>query len=54
MAWPKLTFMKQALRAADVEALIREIRRYLTYVEAFRNRPPEPPAGDNEGGERDE
>ncbi len=45
--------MKQALRAADVEALIREIRRYLSYVDAFRNRPPEPPAG-NEGGKRDE
>jgi hypothetical protein len=36
--------MKQALRAADVEALIREIRRYLSYVDAFRNRAPEPPA----------
>ena len=28
--------MKKALRAADVEALIREIQRYLTYVDAFR------------------
>ncbi len=46
--------MKQALRAADVEALIREIRRYLLYVEAFRNRPPEAPAEEKEGEERDE
>jgi hypothetical protein len=45
--------MKQALRAADVEALIREIRRYLSYVDAFRSRPPEPPAGEK-GGKRDE
>jgi hypothetical protein len=29
--------MKKALRAADVEALIREIQRYLAYVEAFRS-----------------
>jgi hypothetical protein len=28
--------MKKALRAADVEALIREIQRYLVCVEAFR------------------
>jgi len=29
--------MKQALRAADVEALLREIQRYLAYVNAFRS-----------------
>ena len=36
--------MKKGLRAADVDALIREIQRYLTYVDAFRARPPAPPA----------
>ena len=35
--------MKKGLRAADVEALIREIQRYLSYVDAFRARPPTPP-----------
>jgi hypothetical protein len=40
--------MKQALRSADVEALLREIRRYLSYVDAFRSRPPEPSAGEKE------
>jgi hypothetical protein len=33
--------MKKAVRAADVEALIREIERYLAYLDAIRtsNRP---------------
>ena len=29
--------MKKALRAAEVEALLREIQRYLAYVDAFRS-----------------
>ena len=41
--------MKKVLRAADVEALIREIQRYLSYVDAFRARPPDPPAQPKEG-----
>ena len=44
--------MNKALRAADVEALIREIRRYLAYVDAFRSRPPEPPTN-GKGGQND-
>ena len=36
--------MKKALRAAEVEALLREIRRYLAYVDAVRAQPPEPHA----------
>ena len=28
--------MKKTLRADEVEALLREIQRYLTYVDAFR------------------
>ena len=34
--------MKKAVRAADVEALIREIQRYLVYLDAIRtsNRTP--------------
>jgi hypothetical protein len=44
--------MKKALRAADVEALIREIQRYLSYVDAFRAKPPVPPA-EREGGRGD-
>jgi hypothetical protein len=28
--------MKKALRATEVEALLREIQRYLAYVEALR------------------
>jgi hypothetical protein len=33
--------MKKAVRAAEVEALIREIERYLAYLDAIRtsNRP---------------
>lgn len=34
--------MKKSLK--DVEVLIREIQRYLAYVEAVRARPPDPPA----------
>jgi hypothetical protein len=45
--------MKKGLRAADVDALIREIQRYLAYVEAFRSSPPAPPA-EREGGNEDE
>jgi hypothetical protein len=33
--------MKKALRAADVEGLLREIQRYLAYVDAFRAKPPQ-------------
>ena len=40
--------MKKALRAAEVEALLREIQRYLAYVDAFR-KTPEPKKRD--GGE---
>jgi hypothetical protein len=42
--------MRKGLRAADVEALIREIQRYLTYVEAVRSRPPAPPT-ERQGGD---
>ena len=38
--------MKKPLRASEVEALIREIQRYLAYVDAFRN------AGQPEGGQK--
>lgn len=31
-------------KPADVEALVREIQRYLSYLEAVRARPPDPPA----------
>jgi hypothetical protein len=41
--------MKNGLRAADVEALLREIRRYLACVDAFRSRPPEPKTKDKAG-----
>ena len=34
--------MKKASRAAEVEALLREIQRYLAYVDAFRAKPPKP------------
>ena len=43
--------MKKGLRATDVEALIREIQRYLTFVDAFRARPPAPP--EKPEGEKD-
>ena len=29
--------MKKALRVTEVEALLREIQRYLAYVDAFRS-----------------
>ena len=37
--------MGKGSRAAEVEALIREIQRYLLYVEAFRAGPSRPPSG---------
>ena len=37
--------MSEGSRAAEVEALIREIQRYLLYVEAFRAGPSRPPSG---------
>jgi hypothetical protein len=42
--------MKKALRAAEVEALLREIQRYLAYVDAFRTAEPRRPPADREGG----
>ena len=39
--------MGEAERVADVEALIREIQRYLSYLDALRGSP-EPPAGRSE------
>jgi hypothetical protein len=35
--------MTKVLRAAEVEALLREIRRYLAYVDAFRTADRRPP-----------
>jgi hypothetical protein len=37
--------MGKGSRAAEVEALIREIQRYLVFVEAFRARRTPPPGG---------
>ena len=37
--------MSEGSRAAEVEALIREIQRYLVFVEAFRAGPSRPPSG---------
>jgi hypothetical protein len=42
--------MKKALRAAEVEALLREIQRYLAYVDAFRTAESRRPPADREGG----
>jgi hypothetical protein len=39
--------MAKPSRVAEVETLIREIQRYLSFVDALR-RPPEPPAADGE------
>ena len=39
--------MAKLSRVAEVEALIREIQRYLSFVDALR-RPPEPPTKDTE------
>jgi hypothetical protein len=44
--------MKKALRAAEVEALIREIQRYLAYVEAFRSSGSRQRPADDEGAEK--
>lgn len=44
--------MKKALRAADVEALIREIQRYLAYVEAFRSQDSRQRPADNGGDKK--
>ena len=44
--------MKKALRAAEVEALIREIQRYLAYVEAFRSSDSRQRPADDEGAEK--
>ena len=44
--------MKDALRAAEVEALIREIQRYLAYVEAFRSSGGRRRPADSEGGKK--
>ena len=35
---------KQRLRVGDVETLIREIQRYLGFLDSLRAKPPEPPA----------
>jgi hypothetical protein len=43
--------MEKQGRVADMEALIREIQRYLSYLDALR-RPPEPPAGQKGRKER--
>ena len=43
--------MSEGSRAAEVEALIREIQRYLLYVEAFRATGPRPPV--DKGGQKD-
>ena len=42
--------MKRALRTAEVEALLREIQRYLAYVDAFRAKTPQRPAKHKEDG----
>jgi hypothetical protein len=43
--------MKKTPRAAEVEALIREIQRYLAYVDAFRSAGEKKGAGQRRGGE---
>ena len=40
--------MGKGSRAAEVEALIREIQRYLLYVEAFRAGSSRPPSDKDE------
>ena len=42
--------MGKGPRAAEVEALIREIQRYLVFVEAFRAGRPRPDSG--KGGKK--
>lgn len=44
------TSMKKALRSGDVEALLREIQRYLAYVDAFRRDQRRLPPAEREGG----
>jgi len=41
--------MEKQGRVAEVEALIREIQRYLGFLDALRGRPPEPPAKGRRG-----
>ncbi len=43
---PQARSMKKSLRASEVEALLREIHRYLAYVDAFRSA--SQPKGDGE------
>ena len=42
--------MKKASRATEVESLLREIQRYLAYVDAFRAKPPKRPTKHREDG----
>ena len=42
--------MDRGSRAAELEALIREIQRYLVFVEAFRGGRPRPASG--KGGKK--
>ncbi len=44
--------MKKAVRATDVEALIREIQRYLAYLDAIRTS--KRPSSGRGGGRRTE
>ena len=37
--------MDKESRTAEVEALIREVRRYLVFVQALRAGGPQPPSG---------
>ena len=41
--------VKKVPMAADVEALLREIHRYLAYVEAFRTADRRPPPTERKG-----
>jgi hypothetical protein len=42
--------MKKTSRAAEVEALLREIQRYLAYVDAFRTVGSQQPSERKENG----
>jgi hypothetical protein len=42
--------MTKAARRAEVEALIREIQRYLAYVQAFRDAAGRAPSAGGKGG----
>jgi hypothetical protein len=46
--------MKKSLRASEVEALLREIQRYLAYVDAFRTASPPKRDGEHREGEQKE